>query len=244
MPAFFKEIEPFLGDGSKNEAGETLEVFLEKYDPYKYKNPCSTVDMIVFSTKKDIPETIDDLKILLIKRRNHPSIGFWAMPGGFVNLYEDLEAAARRELFEETGVKGAAAEQIGAFGDVGRDPRARVITTAYMTLVKESEISVQAGDDAKDAAWFSLSVNGKRTETETEYRICLENKERGIRMQPIVRIKKTGNLIRETKVTIVEPSMIAADHAAIILQACLIVERRLKKQGIQKKGEDRIDEME
>ena len=80
MPAFFDEIEPFLGDGSKNEAGETLEEFLEKYDPYKYRNPCSTVDMVVFSYSGEMASRMDQMKVLLIKRKNHPSIGTWAMP--------------------------------------------------------------------------------------------------------------------------------------------------------------------
>ena len=63
-----------------------------------------------------VPERPEDLKVLLIRRKNHPSIGDWALPGGFIDLYEDLEESAKRELFEETHIKGVETEQIRAFG--------------------------------------------------------------------------------------------------------------------------------
>ena len=88
----------FKGDGSCNEEGKSLEEFLEEYDASLYKNPSSTVDTAVFTYKEDS----DRLKILLIKRRNHPSIGQWAIPGGFVDFNEDIDDTARRELEEET----------------------------------------------------------------------------------------------------------------------------------------------
>ena len=118
MPAFFDDIEAFRGDGSRNEKGESLEAFLEKYDPYKYKNPCCTVDMAVFGYSGTEPDRAEDLKVLLIRRKNHPSIGDWALPGGFIDLYEDLEESAKRELYEETHIEGVETEQIRAFGDV------------------------------------------------------------------------------------------------------------------------------
>jgi len=81
-----------------NERGETLEQFLENYDDSMYRHPSNTVDMILM--------TVDEgkLKMLLIKRKDHPFIGDWAMPGGFVNFDEDLDAAVLRELSEETSI--------------------------------------------------------------------------------------------------------------------------------------------
>ena len=81
MTAFFKEIEPFRGNGNENEKGQTLEEFLEEYDPYKYKNPCVTTDAVIFSCKRKVVD--GEWKVLMVKRRNHPSIGWWALPGGY-----------------------------------------------------------------------------------------------------------------------------------------------------------------
>ena len=83
----------FVGTGELNKAGDSLAVFLDKYDPDKYQNPCNTVDTLVF-TKEDSQVK----RILLIKRENHPCIGLWACPGGFVEFKENLYDAALREL--------------------------------------------------------------------------------------------------------------------------------------------------
>ena len=159
MASFLEDITPFYGTGERNGKGQTLEEFLEEYDPYRYKNPCCTTDTVVFSYKDEQALKEGRLKILLVKRGNHPSIGCWALPGGFVNLRENLEDTARRELQEETGVSGLPVEQFACYGDYQRDPRARIITSAYLSIVKESDVSVEAGDDAADAAWFEIEID-------------------------------------------------------------------------------------
>lgn len=126
MASFLEDITPFYGTGERNGKGQTLEEFLEEYDPYRYKNPCCTTDTVVFSYKDEQALKEGRLKILLVKRGNHPSIGCWALPGGFVNLRENLEDTARRELQEETGVSGLPVEQFACYGDYQRDPRARI----------------------------------------------------------------------------------------------------------------------
>ena len=95
-----KAVKAFMGTGEKSAAGEDLVTFLEKYDPHKYQNPCNTVDMAVFAYNESEKKVT---KVLLIQRGNHPSIGWWALPGGFVEYRENLETAAARELQEETG---------------------------------------------------------------------------------------------------------------------------------------------
>lgn len=119
---------------------------------YEYPRPMVTVDAAVFSVRDGV------LHVLLIKRRNEPFQGMWALPGGFVNMDEDLDAAAARELAEETSVTGVRLEQFGTFGNVGRDPRGRVITVAYLGIADSGAVNIGAGDDAQDAAWTRLDA--------------------------------------------------------------------------------------
>lgn len=96
------------------------------------------------------------LEVLLIRRRDDPYKGRWAFPGGFVNMDETLEQAARRELREETAAEPSHLEQLYTFGDPGRDPRGRVISVVYMALVRSTELATKAGDDAVAARWFPV----------------------------------------------------------------------------------------
>src|SRR5207249_10371740 len=96
-------------------------------------------------------------QILLVKRRAWPYEGMWAIPGGFVNMDESLETAAKRELQEETGVQDVYMEQLYTFGDPKRDPRTRVITVGYFALLDSERLQVGAADDAADVGWFSVS---------------------------------------------------------------------------------------
>ena len=143
MAAFLKEIDKFYGTKEKNRQGEDLETFLEHYDPHKYETPSCTTDAVIFSKTGKLLD-VNQLKVLLVRRSNHPNIGFWALPGGFAEMRENLEDTARRELEEETGVKGLPMEQFAVYGDYDRDPRTRVITTAYLSLVEENDVTVQA----------------------------------------------------------------------------------------------------
>jgi 8-oxo-dGTP diphosphatase len=118
---------------------------------YKYPHPAVTVDAVVFG----FDET--DLKVLLIQRDGEPYRGKWALPGGFVEMDEDLETAARRELEEETGLKRLYLEQLYTFGAPQRDPRERVISVAHYALVKLTDHQVRAASDARNVAWFPVA---------------------------------------------------------------------------------------
>ena len=85
----------------RNEQGQTLKEFLDSYDASRYRNPSNTVDMLLFTVRDG------QLQLLLIKRRNHPWINQWALPGGFVDFDEDIDKAVLRELAEETNVSQA-----------------------------------------------------------------------------------------------------------------------------------------
>ncbi len=116
---------------------------------YPYPRPAVTCDSVVFTMRAD------GLAVLLIRRREDPFKGAWALPGGFVNENEALHRAAARELHEETGLSGVKLRQLGAFGDPGRDPRGHTVTVAWVGfLVAEKKIT--AKDDADEAAWVPI----------------------------------------------------------------------------------------
>ena len=240
MASFLEDITPFYGTGERNGKGQTLEEFLEEYDPYRYKNPCCTTDTVVFSYKDEQALKEGRLKVLLVKRGNHPSIGCWALPGGFVNLRENLEDTARRELQEETGVSGLPVEQFACYGDYQRDPRARVITTAYFSLVNEKEVRVKAGDDAADAAWFTVKLKkGESKDITTDaavirredFSLELENEDRGLKIRAVICKEERQGLVRERKYKVKEGGMVAVDHAAILKQALEVIQQRIRKKS-------------
>jgi 8-oxo-dGTP diphosphatase len=117
---------------------------------YEFARPAVTADVVLFTLRAR------DLAVLLVKRARAPFRGAWALPGGFVDKNEPLDRAAARELVEETGVSGVTLEQLGAFGDPGRDPRGHTVSIAYLSFAAAETHPLRAGDDAADAAWFSL----------------------------------------------------------------------------------------
>ncbi len=116
---------------------------------YEYPRPMVTVDAVVFC--KDVED-----KILLIERKNEPFAGKWALPGGFLDMDEEISDAAYRELEEETGIVDVPLTEFKTYGSLGRDPRGRTISVVFIGDVK-SCVAVQAGDDAARAKWFSMN---------------------------------------------------------------------------------------
>lgn len=116
---------------------------------YQYPHPAITADCLVFACDGAVT------KLLLIERRHEPCKGRWAFPGGFMNINETADAAARRELQEETGLTVGELHQVGAYTAVERDPRERVVTIAYYAEL-DSVAAVEAADDAFRACWWSL----------------------------------------------------------------------------------------
>lgn len=121
----------------------------ETYDVSRYERPSVTVDVVIFALRDG------RLHVLLVKRKHWPYADHWAIPGGFVNMDESLEAAARRELEEETGVHDVYLEQLYTFGDPGRDPRTRVISVAYFALIRAESQTLKVSDESSDVRWFS-----------------------------------------------------------------------------------------
>ena len=118
---------------------------LTDYDPSQYKKMSVAVDLLVFTIEED------RLKLLMIEREEEPFAGKLALPGVFVGIDETLDAAAKRGIREETGLKDIYFEQLYTFGDVKRDPRMRIISVSYMALVPLEKLSFKAGKRTKDA---------------------------------------------------------------------------------------------
>lgn len=119
----------------------------QKREGFGFPRHAVTVDLVIFTIAED------DLKVLLIQRGEPPFEGMWALPGGFVREEESIDEAARRELFEETGVKDIYLEQLYTFGEPHRDPRTRVITVSYFALIRSQGRVLRATADAREAAW-------------------------------------------------------------------------------------------
>lgn len=117
---------------------------------YDHPRPMVTVDAVVFGVDNDM------LRVLLIQRKRDPYLGRWALPGGFVEMNETLDAAVVRELAEETGVTDLRLQQFHTFGEPNRDPRGRTITVAHVALIDLKRHAIQPADDAEAVEWFSI----------------------------------------------------------------------------------------
>ncbi len=147
---------------------------------YDYPRPALTTDCIIFGFDGNT------LNVLLIERKNEPFKGSWAFPGGFVNMDEDTETGAKRELYEETGLKEVYIEQLYTFSDTDRDPRGRVISVTYYALIRSYLYNPVAGDDAKSTHWFPVhQLPALAFDHEKIFGIAYSRLKNKIRYQPV-----------------------------------------------------------
>ncbi len=215
--------------------------FLAGYDLTKYDRPSVAADVVVFSVMKD--DECEDvrrlqekkLKILLIRRGGFPYKGSWAMPGGFCRKGEDVIDSARRELCEETGIGDAYVKLVGVYGEPGRDPRGWVISSTYMALMDEERCRVKAGDDARDAGWFTVEledISGKKEVSGNgeRYRLVLTDSGSDTRLSAVLRKTDTSTCGRSSdSYDIEEGEGLAFDHARIITEAVLGLREDLER---------------
>ena len=202
------------------------EDFLKNYDPSEFDKPSVTVDNVIFSVfetgtgnYRKNPE--QNLYLLLIQRGEHPFINKWALPGGFVRMNESIEESAYRELKEETNLENIYMEQLYTFGDVSRDPRMRIISTAYMALINSANTELKADTDARAVSWFKLTYEFLGNE---KLKIKLENEETVLDIGLVVNNKERG----ENRIKITENGDLAFDHAKIIGYALLRLRNKIE----------------
>lgn len=210
--------------------GITEKEFLSQYEPESYSRPSVTDDMLLFTavdaaedvTVRELP--VKELKVLLVKRGEHPDLGKWALPGGFVKLDENLDSAAERKLREETGIDSIYMEQLYTWGDVGRDPRTRVISVAYMALVDSEKVNIQTGTSIVEARWFTVVARVERVERINtsqgfdlvkDIKLTLTSRDSELAATVRVEKKRIGKTIRIVR-EIIDNNGMAFDHPKII----------------------------
>ena len=193
------------------------ETYLKNYDISKYERPSVAADMVVYTVRDNKPDNpkkspVKKLSMMLIKRGEHPFKEMWALPGGFLKMDETIEQCAFRELSEETGLKELYLRQFRTYSDVKRDPRGRIISCAYFSLINNSDELVRASSDAVDAAWFDVTV----TESDAGFLYSLSNNE-DVLLEVKVSEKNDEVVIEECN------GSLAFDHVRIITDAIYFI---------------------
>ncbi len=186
--------------------------FLEHYNSYQFEKLSMTTDILIISVAD---EEVDNyrksnkkyMSILLVKRDDYPFKDKWCLPGGFLDIKEDIEDCPKRILARETNLHNIYLEQLYTFGSVNRDPRMRVVSTAYMALIDKSRLNEKL---SKNASWFNITY----FEEPDEVLVILDNKLETLKFK----IKKT---LKEAttdryKFDVLENDALAFDHPIVI----------------------------
>lgn len=189
------------------------EEFLKDYDSSKFEKLSMTADTLIFSVADEevsnyrkLPEK--KFSVLLVKRDNYPFKDKWCLPGGFVGIEETIDDAAKRILEIETNLHDIYMEQLYTFGSVDRDPRMRVISTAYMALVDKNRLKDHL---SSNASWFQMNI----LEDEKEIQVTLDN---GLENFSITVEKVLKNPTSDRYEYVVKKNKdLAFDHAKVIV---------------------------
>ena len=192
---------------------KTEEEFLKAYNPDDYDRISITTDILILSISDEESSNYRKsshkfMSVLLVKRDDYPFKDKWCLPGGFLDVNEDLEDCPKRILARETNLHDIYLEQLYTFGGVNRDPRMRIISTSYMALIDKNRLKDKLPENA---SWFNISY----TEENNIVSVYLDNGQETLKFK----IKKT--LKEQTtdryKFDIVENNSLAFDHPLVIL---------------------------
>lgn len=204
--------------GGKTKMFENEEQFLSTYRMEDYDRPSVTTDIVAFTVRSEEDESWrkdskeSRLSVLLIQRGEHPFLNHWAIPGGFLRMDETLEECALREIREEAGVEPVSIMPIGAFSACDRDPRGRIISNAFTTIISEQSARLMASDDAIDAKWFDVFYEKNEGET---YVLKLVGD--GVTLE--AKLAPKGKQFGRTTFALVDSGGLAFDHALILASA-------------------------
>lgn len=189
------------------------EEFLKNYNSNEFEKLSMTTDILVVSIS-DEPTTNyrktskKHMSILLVKREDYPFKDKWCLPGGFLDIHEDLEECPRRVLERETNLKNIYLEQLYTFGNVNRDPRMRIVSTAYIALIDKNRLNMEL---TKNASWFNVTYEEKNNTV----KLSLDNGEEFLTCQIKKELKELTT--DRYQFQIVSNHSLAFDHPLVIL---------------------------
>lgn len=203
---------------------ESEEEFLNSYNIEKYERPSVTTDIVAFSVLSEQKDTYrhnpkHNLAVLLVKRGEHPFKECWALPGGFLRGHESIEECAYREISEETNVSPSALMLFDQFSEPNRDPRGRIISNAFLSIISEENIQPVGGDDAIDAKWFEVALDYVKDD---EYVLKLKCGEDHITALLKEKVSRFG----KKEFDIVNSDGLAFDHGKIIATAITVLRKQ------------------
>ena len=204
------------------------EEFLKNYDSSQFEKLSMTTDIIIFSVSTGVQENYRKLNekhfsVLLVKREDYPFKDKWCLPGGFVSIDETLDDAAQRILATETNLHNIYIEQLYTFGEVNRDPRMRIVSTAYMSLIDKNMLNEKI---PKNASWFNMTI----LEDEKEINITFDN---DIENFSVVISKTLKDLTTDRyKFNVVKNDHLAFDHAIVIASGIARLKNKIEYTDI------------
>lgn len=192
----------------------TEEEFLKAYNPDEFEKLSMTADILIFSVSSEESSNYrktdkKKMSILLVKRDDYPFKDKWCLPGGFIDIKEDLDDAPVRILKNETNLENIYLEQLYTFGSVNRDPRMRIVSTSYIALIDKNRLTNNLN---KNASWFDIIFYEEKDDIVD---ITLDNGNETINftIEKILREKTTDRYTFKT----IKNNSIAFDHPEVIL---------------------------